>query len=265
MQRDGIPPALPVLLLALLGGCVQQGETEFLFEKLEAARTGIDFANVLRPTEELNTYLFRNFYNGGGVAIGDIDNDGRKDVFFTGNQVSSRLYLNKGDFRFEDITDESGLASDGIWTTGVSMADINGDGWLDIYLCKSGPPGGARRHNELFINNTDRTFTEQAEAYGLAVSGLSIHASFLDYDADGDLDMYLLSNPVRSLDEMERRSGLRAVRDPHGGNRLFRNELVGDHFATSAPVPFSDVTGEAGIYSSGIGFGLGANVGGGRS
>ena len=262
MQRDGIPPALAVLLLTLLGGCVrQEGETEFLFERLDAARTGIDFANFLRPTEELNTYLFRNFYNGGGVAIGDIDNDGRKDVFFTGNQVSSRLYLNKGDFRFEDITEEAGLASDGVWTTGVSMADVNGDGWLDIYLCKSGPPGGARRHNELFVNNADRTFTEQAQAYGLAVSGLSIHASFLDYDLDGDLDMYLLSNPVRSLDDLERKPGLRAVRDPHGGNRLFRNELVGHEFDRGAPVPFTDVTDQAGVYSSGIGFGLGISVG----
>ena len=117
------------------------------------------------------------------------------------------------------------MASEGVWTTGVSMADVNGDGWLDLYICKSGPPGGERRHNELYINNGDRTFTERAKEYGVAVSGLSIQASFFDYDGDGDLDMYLLSNPIRSLDELRRKPGLRSIRDPNGGNKFFSQRV----------------------------------------
>lgn len=273
MTTGGIDNAFMSLLFVLfVWGCGRQ-ETEVgaVFERLTVDRTGIDFANTLQPSEELNTYLFRNFYNGGGVAIGDINNDGRSDIFFTGNQVSNRLYLNKGDMTFVDVTEEAGLASEGIWTTGVSLADVNADGWLDIYVCKSGPPGGERRHNELYINNGDGTFTERAHEYGVAVTGLSIHASFFDYDGDGDLDMYLLSNPVRSLDDLRRRPGLRSVHDPEGGNKLFRNELV-PHASVASEAPgrdggapastrFTDVTEEVGIYSSKIGFGLGVSVG----
>lgn len=252
-----------MLVLLFLIGCGGE-EAEALFEKMSSARTGVSFANVLTPTEALNTYLFRNFYNGGGVAIGDINNDGLPDLFLTGNQRSNRLYLNKGDFVFEDITEAAGVASEGLWSTGAVMADVNGDGLLDIYVCKSGPPGGARRYNELYINNGDKTFTERARAYGLDVAGLSIHAAFFDFDGDGDLDMYLLSNPVRSLDDLRRQPGLRSIRDPGGGNRLFRNELIphekgADTAAFDGPV-FTDVTEEAGIYSSRIGFGLGVSV-----
>ncbi len=273
MRKGGIHNAVVSLLFVIfVWGCGRQGtEGDALFERLKADRTGIHFANTLLPTEQLNTYLFRNFYNGGGVAIGDINNDGRPDIFFTGNQVSNRLYLNKGNLTFDDITEEAGVASEGVWTTGVSMADVNGDGWLDLYICKSGPPGGERRHNELYINNGDRTFTERAREYGVAVSGLSIQASFFDYDGDGDLDMYLLSNPIRSLDELRRKPGLRSIRDPDGGNKLFRNELVPhDSVARRAAdrdrgarvaTRFTDVTEEVGIYSSSIGFGLGVSVG----
>jgi hypothetical protein len=257
-----------MVLLLLAGVCACSPpagpDADPLFTRLPAERTGIHFTNELRPNEELNTYAFRNFYNGGGVAIGDIDNDGLPDVFLTGNQVSNKLYLNTGGFTFRDITEEAGLASEGVWSTGVSMVDINGDGWLDIYVCKSGPPGGARRHNELFINNGDGTFSERSAAYGLDVTGLSIHASFFDYDGDGDLDMYLLSNPVRSPDELQRQPGLRSIRDPDGGNRLFRNEwkraAAGDPAASHGAARFSDVTAEAGLYGSRIGFGLGVSV-----
>ncbi len=241
-----------------------------MFESIPSSESGITFENSLSPTEELNTYLFRNFYNGGGVAIGDINNDGLPDIVFTGNQVSNKLFLNKGGFRFVDITHEAGLASGGTWTTGVSMADINGDGWLDIYICKSGPPGGERRHNELFINNADNTFTERAKEYGVDVTGLSIHASFFDYDKDGDLDLYLLSNPIRSLDDLEPKEGLREIPDPGGGNRFFRNELASERVNESVTsgvrsqnhnhVPFTDITDQVGIFSSKIGFGLGISV-----
>jgi len=241
-----------------LAGCSDEAETgNALFNSIPAAQSGIQFENSLTPSEELNTYLFRNFYNGGGVAIGDINNDGYADLFFSGNQVSNRLYLNRGDFRFRDITQEAGLESEGIWSTGVSMVDINGDGWLDIYVCKSGPPGGPRRYNELFINNGDSTFTEKAAAYGLDITGLSIHASFFDYDRDGDLDMYLLSNPIRSLDELKMEPGLREIRQPEGGNKLYRN----DTSSADGERRFTDVTERAGIYNSKIGFGLGVSVG----
>ena len=238
------------LTALLIGACSNEA---MLFEQLPVDQTGISFANTLAPVETLNTYVFRNFYNGGGVAIGDLSGDGLADIFLTGNQVSNRLYLNRGNFKFEDVTESAGLASEGIWTTGVSLVDINGDQLLDIYLCKSGPPGGQRRHNELFINQGDGTFREEARNWGLAFSALSIHASFFDYDADGDLDAYLLSNPLRSLDELNPQPDLRVIPDPDGGNRLLRND--------GADLGFVDVTQRAGIYSSQIGFGLGISAG----
>ena len=255
-SRARVPVAAAALLLVMgwaASGCATD---DTLFRRLPSARTGISFANTLTPTESLNTYLFRNFYNGGGVAIGDVSGDGLADVFMTGNQVSNRLYLNRGEFRFEDVTETAGLASSGAWTTGATMGDINGDGWLDLYLCKSGPPGGPRRHNELLINTGKGTFVDSADAYGLAVEALSIHASLFDYDLDGDLDLYLLSNPLRSLDDLHPAPGLREVHDSEGGNKLFQNELV-PHGAHR----FTDVTQAAGIYSSKIGFGLGVSVG----
>lgn len=243
-----------------LWGCSSRSdEKTVLFEKVSAGQSGIHFENNLTPSEKLNTYLFRNFYNGGGVAIGDINNDGYADIFLTGNQVSNRLYLNRGNFRFEDITVKAGLASKGVWSTGVAMADVNGDGWLDIYICKSGPPGGKRRYNELFINNGDSTFTEKAAEYGIDITGLSIHASFFDYDRDGDLDMYLLSNPIRSLDELNMKEGLREIREPEGGNKLYRNDLISKSPGDSPR--FTDVTEQASIYNSKIGFGLGVSAG----
>jgi len=201
-------------------------------------------------TEKINPYTFRNFYNGAGVAIGDINQDSLPDIFFAGNQQSNRLYLNQGNFSFIDITEKAGLLSEGSWSTGVSMADVNGDGLLDIYVCKSGPMQRSNRHNELFINNGDSTFTERAEEFGLAEIGLSQHAVFVDYDKDGDLDMYLLSNSGRSVGLNDLRLGQREIRDPEGGNKLFRNEGT----------RFSDVSQEAGIYGSAIGYGLGVTV-----
>lgn len=228
------------------------------FTLLPADQTGIDFRNDLPYTDTLNCYLFRNFYNGGGVGIGDLNNDGLPDIFFCGNLVSNRLYLNKDDFQFEDITGQSGIGTDITWTTGVSIADVNGDGWLDVYLCKSGPPGGLRRHNELFINNGKAglqngvpTFKEQSAGWGLLFEGLSVHAAFFDYDRDGDLDCYLLNNSFRSVGGYDLRPGQRDIPDPDGGNRLLRND--GQRFI--------DVTDQAGIYRSAIGFGLGVTVG----
>ncbi|MEX0929519.1 MAG: VCBS repeat-containing protein [Balneolales bacterium] len=229
--------------------------SEPLFEQLPASETRVDFENNLTPSEEFNMYIFRNFYNGGGVALGDVSGNGLPDLFLTGNRVSNRLYLNKGDFMFEDVTDQAGLGSQGTWTTGASMVDINGDGRLDIYITKSGPPSPSSeegvRHNQLFINNGDLTFTDRSEEFGLDEMGLSTHAVFFDYDGDGDLDMYLLNNSFKPVGGYEGITGeARQLTDPEGGSKLFRNN--GDHF--------EDVSREAGIYGSRIGFDLSATV-----
>ena len=236
--------------------CSSINNRETLFRSLAPSKTGIIFENNLNYNKELNPYTYRNFYNGGGVGIGDFNKDGLQDIFFTGNQVSNRLYLNEGDFQFKDITDKAGLNSEGVWSTGVSVVDINGDGWLDIYVCKSGSPGGKNRHNELFINNGDSTFTEKSEEYGLNIEGLSTDAVFFDYDRDGDLDMYLLSNSFQPVTNLSPQPGLRDILDPEGGDRLFRNETVSNGRQTGKSPVFTDVTDEAGIYSSRIGFGL---------
>jgi hypothetical protein len=143
-----------LFLFYLLFSCKEEG-SDPLFSLLSEDQTGISFRNDLVYTEKINPYTFRNFYNGAGVAIGDINQDSLPDIFFAGNQQSNRLYLNTGELNFEDITDKAGVNSTGSWSTGVSMADVNGDGLLDIYVCKSGPMQGERRHNELFINNGD--------------------------------------------------------------------------------------------------------------
>ncbi len=221
-----------------------------LFLLLPASQTNIDFSNRITYTEDYNPYTFRNFFNGGGVAIGDINNDGLPDIFFCSNQHSNKLYLNKGNFKFEDITDKAGLNSDGVWSSGVTMADINSDGLLDIYVCKSGNFEGKNRNNELFMNNGDLSFTDKAKEYGLNSKGLSTHAVFFDADNDGDLDCYLLNNSFRSVGNYDLVKDQRNIRDSLGGNKFFRNDA--DYF--------KDETEKAGIYSSNIGFGLGVNA-----
>ena len=195
-----------------------------LFRLLNPARTGINFANELKYTEDFNPYTYRNFYNGGGVGLGDINNDGLLDIFFCGNQVNSRLYLNKGNLQFEDITDKAGVACAGVWASGVAFVDINGDSLQDIYVCKSGKPGGTNRHNELFINQGDLSFKESAKSYGLDITGLSSHAAFFDYDRDGDLDCYLLNNSIRTVGAYDLRKDQRNIVDSLGGNKLMRND-----------------------------------------
>ena len=222
-----------------------------LFTKLNPKEHGIDFENNLTYDSEFNVYTYRNFYNGGGVALGDINKDGLTDIYFIGNMEDNKLYLNKGDFQFEDITEAAGVACKNVWSTGASFADVNGDGFLDIYVCKSGNPEGENRHNELFINNGDLTFTEKAEEYGIADKGFSTHAAFFDMDKDGDLDCYLLNNSFRPIGGFDLRKNQRDERDPEGGNKLYKNE--GGKFV--------DVSEEANIYGSIIGFGLGVTVG----
>ena len=245
------------LYLIICSGCKKTSEAALpdhhLFNLLPSAQTHIDFSNDLNYTEEFNPYTYRNFYNGGGVGLGDINNDGLVDIYFCGNQVNSRLYLNKGGFQFEDITDKAGVACAGVWASGVAFVDINGDGLQDIYVCKSGKPDAHsnNRYNELFINQGDLTFKESAKAYGLDNTGLSSHAAFFDYDRDGDLDCYLLNNSIRTVGAYDLRKDQRNIPDTLGGNKLMRNDE--GHF--------TDVSKQAGIYSSAIGFGLGVSVG----
>ena len=232
----------------LLLSCRDTSE-QTLFQLMDQSSTGIDFQNTLDYTEELNPYTYRNFYNGGGVALGDVNNDGLTDIFFTGNLVSNALYLNTGDWSFDNVTLSAGLQTQDVWSTGAVMVDINHDGWLDIYVCKSGPPGGDQRKNALYINQQDGTFKDQAKAYGLDFETLSVQAAFFDYDKDGDLDCYLLSNSIRSTGGFDLIKDQRNIPDP-SGNKLLRNDNGN----------FVDVSQEAGIYSSSIGFGLGITL-----
>ena len=224
---------------------------DVLFQLLPSSETGISFINKVEDNKALNIFKYRNFYNGGGVAIGDINNDGKPDIFFTANQHENRLYINHGNWKFEDITDKAGIKSMHQWHTGVTMVDINGDGWLDIYVCNSGEYPGDDRSNELYINQKDGTFKEEAHAYGLDDKGQSTQAIFFDYDHDGDLDCFVLNNSNRSVESFGYSSQLRSIRDPKNGDHLYRND--GGKFV--------DVSSEAAIYGSEIGFGLGVTVG----
>ncbi|SDY73672.1 Repeat domain-containing protein [Rhodonellum ikkaensis] len=239
--------------IGLISGCkqVDTHKKDTVFEKIDAAISGIDFRNDLPFDEEFNIFTYRNFYNGGGVALGDVNNDGLLDIYLTSNLGTNKLYLNEGEFKFRDVTEEAGVAGTRAWSTGVAMADINGDGLLDIYVCNSGDISGDNKQNELFINNGDGTFSEMAEAYGLADQGYSTHAVFFDFDNDGDLDVYLLNNSYQSIGSFNKMQNERPKRDPVGGDKLFRND--GEKF--------TDVSEEAGIYGSLIGFGLGITIG----
>jgi len=227
--------------------------------KLEE-HTGITFNNEVNNRPDFNIFTYRNFYNGGGVAIGDINNDGLPDIFFTSNMGSNKLYLNKGSFQFEDITDKAGFRSEGRWSTGVVFVDINNDGWLDIYVCNAGNMNSpSLRENQLFINDHHNRFTDSARAYGLADNGYTTQASFFDYDGDGDLDCFMINNspiPVNTLDYANKRE-LQAndwsISDSlkGGGDHLFRND--NGHF--------TEVTRQAGIHGSLISLGLGVSVG----
>ncbi|MCF6295130.1 MAG: VCBS repeat-containing protein [Flavobacteriaceae bacterium] len=241
-----------LILILILLSCKEENKKDTSLFVLKDSSIGISFENTLTYTESFNPYIYRNFYNGGGVAIGDINNDGLEDIYFTGNMVDNKLYLNKGNWQFEDITLKAQVSCPDVWSTGVTFVDINGDGFLDIYVCKSGKPGGSNRHNELFINNGDLTFTESSKEYGLDVEGLSIHAAFFDYDKDGDLDCYILNNSIKSIGAYDLIKDQRTIPDETGGgNKFFRNDNG----------KFTDITVEAGIYTSKIGFGLGITLG----
>ncbi len=260
------PLAVFATLLILLTSCSPNEQPAeptaaqaTLFTLLPADSTGIAFVNQVENQKDFNIFKYRNFYNGGGVAIGDINNDGLADIFLTGNMVANRLYLNKGNFRFEDISEKAGVLGNKPWSTGVTMADVNADGLLDIYVSNAGNMEGNNHDNDLYINNGDLTFTERAREYNLAETGFTTHATFFDYDKDGDLDAYILNNsniPVSSLGYAEQRD-VRA-QDWEGVPDIFRG--VGDMLLRNDDGHFTDVSEQAGIYGSLIGFGLGVLV-----
>ncbi len=241
----------------LLFGCTKSKDGQ-LFEKVE--NSGIAFTNSVTDEKDNNIFKYRNFYNGGGVGIGDINNDGLADVFFTANQGANKLFLNKGDFKFEDISDKAGFSKKDQWSTGVTMVDINNDGWLDIYVANAGNMMKEDiRKNQLFINNHDLTFTDSAEAYGLANNGYTTHASFFDYDMDGDLDCFMVNNspiPVNTLNYAN-------ARDIRAENSAVADFLKGggDHLYKNEGGKFVEVSAEAGIHGSLISFGLGVTIG----
>ncbi len=233
-----------ILLLVLLS--CQKKEKDLLFEEIDGTDLGIDFVNEVADTQELSILDYLYFYNGGGVAVGDINNDGLTDIYLVSNLEKNKLYLNKGNFQFEDITESAGVSGSSEWNSGTTMADVNGDGYLDIYVCAVVGINGFEGVNELFINNQDGTFTESAKKYGLDFESYSSTASFFDYDNDGDLDMYLLNHAVHSVNSF----GPASIRDKRvyeSGDKLLKNENG----------IFVDVSEQAGIFGGYNSYGLG--------
>jgi hypothetical protein len=245
-----------LMVIGLVGSC-KNPTTPTLFEEV---KTNIQFTNTLTESDAFNVFKYRNFYNGGGVATGDLNNDGLPEVFFTANQSANKLFLNKGNFEFEDITQKAGITYDGEWSTGVVFVDINADGWLDIYICNAGNMlQKEKRKNKLYLNNKNNTFTESAASYGLDNDGYSTQASFFDYDLDGDLDCFLVNNspiPVNTLNY----ATMRNIPDAEAPFAEFLKG-GGDHLYKNENGKFIEVTKEAGIYGSIISFGLGVTVG----
>ncbi|MCF1715636.1 VCBS repeat-containing protein [Flavihumibacter sp. RY-1] len=238
-----------IVFFLLLSSCKEDRSIQF--SQLEKDRTGISFRNILEETEEFNVLNYTYFYNGGGVAIGDINNDGLSDILFTGNMVKNRLYLNKGDFRFEDITAKSGVSDKQGWCTGASMVDINTDGLLDIYICRSADGLPEKRKNLLFINNGDLSFTEKAAEYGLDDSGYSTQASFFDYDRDGDLDCFVINHSLQQFTTGAlENAALRNKSNPDFSSKLYQNNNG----------RFTDVSAAANIQSNVFSFGLGIAI-----
>ena len=224
-----------------------------MFETVSSSHSNITFTNTLEKHKAFGILYFLYYYNGGGVSIGDINNDGLPDIYFTANHKGgNKLYLNKGNFEFEDITEKAGVSGSSDWCTGSTMADVNGDGLLDIYVCAVQGEHNLKGHNELFINNGDGTFTESSKKYGLDLAAFSSQAVFFDYDHDGDLDCFIL-NQSHHPNENITDTGKRRTFDPNAGDRLYRNDL-------STTGKFTDVSAQAGIYQSNLGYGLGISV-----
>lgn len=221
-----------------------------LFTYLEPERTNIHFSNDIPETQHLNILTYEYLHNGGGVAVGDLDNDGIPEIFFTGNFVDNQLYKMNGDMTYEEIASNAGVLGTQGWDTGVTMVDINNDGYLDIYIGRSGPLSPELRANELYINNGDMTFTERAAEYGLDDQGYATQAVFFDYNGDGLLDMYLLNHNIQPMEGFDPAEVV-VQRHPYAGDKLYKNTGEG----------YVDVSEEAGIIGNPVGYGLGVAVG----
>lgn len=243
----------PILIASLFlhTGCRSK---DSLFTSLPSSKTNISFSNTLEKKRLLNILYYLYYYNGGGVATGDINNDGLVDIYFAANSKgNNKLYLNKGDFEFEDITEKANVAGTADWCTGVTMADVNSDGYLDIYVSSVSGRYGLTGHNELFINNKNNTFTESSAQYGLNTSSYTTQSAFFDYDRDGDLDCYILNQSHHPHENIVDTTNRRRI-DPLSGDRLYRNDL------NTPTAKFTDVSAEAGIYQSSLGYGLGLAI-----
>ena len=238
-----------IFILAVLFSACKSGDDVQLFERLDPSKTHIDFTNKITETKDFNILDYLYFYNGGGVSAGDVNNDGLVDLFFVSNQGKNKLYLNKGNMEFEDISVKAGIEGFSDWKTGVTMADVNGDGLLDIYVCAVGNFKGMEGSNELYINNGDLTFTEKANQFGLDFTGFSTQAAFFDFDKDGDLDCYLLNHAVHKTRSYDR-VNTRMLKDNEAGDYLYRND--GGKFV--------DISKQSGIYQAAMGYGLGISV-----
>ena len=252
-----VRPLYVVVYLIVLASCQQ---TDTLFQLVPSAQTGITFTNTIVENDTLNVIDYTYIYNGGGVGVGDVNNDGLDDIFFAGNQVSSRLYLNKGDFTFQDATEAAGVVTKR-WATGVAMVDINQDSWLDIYVCVANKFDSAQSKNYFFINQGadapggEVTFVDQAAAYGLADDGYSTQAAFFDYDRDGDLDMYLLTNGLEPYSQNTARPK-KTQGEGLSNDKLYRNDTPS---GGGRGVTFTNVTRTAGILTEGYGLGISVN------
>ena len=237
---------LSLFLLMLFMGC--SGKEQTLFTLLSSSKTGIKFQNLLQENETFNVLNYGYLYNGGGVAVGDVNNDGLEDIYFTGNMVASRLYINQGNLKFKELAAQAGVQAEGYWNTGTTMVDINADGWLDIFVCRSAAKTATYRQNLFFINNQDGTFTEMAKDLGLLDTGYTTNALFFDMDRDNDLDLYLLNHSVQEYAGFDRLTGeLKNKIDPDYGDKIYEN--IGGQFF--------DVTLISGIKTNVLGFGLG--------
>ena len=252
LTRSGYYLMTYFLLTLMISSCKQK--KEHVFEQMSSSQTGISFQNKLEEKPLLNILYYLYYYNGGGVATGDINNDGLPDIFFTSNSKgNNKLYLNKGNFKFEDITEKAGVKGLSDWCTGVTMADINSDGFLDIYVSTVSGRYDLKGHNELYINNRDNTFSESSEKYGLNTSCATTQTAFFDFDRDGDLDCYILNQShhphANIVDTSNRR-----IYDTLSGDRLYRNDV-------NVNGKFTEVSAQAGIYQSNLGYGLGLAIG----
>jgi enediyne biosynthesis protein E4 len=260
-----------ILLFFMVAGLVSCSHKKTLFESLPSSQTGIDFINKVEENDKYNVLDYMNIYTGAGVAAGDINNDGLVDLYFSGNENSGKLYINKGNFKFEDVTEKAGLITNR-WCTGVSMVDINQDGWLDIYVNVAGSSKFGNTANLLYINKGlspspsgegrgEVTFTEKAAKYGIADTRLTMNASFFDYDKDGDLDLFLITNPAdERVNDVNTITEIQQQGESPGTDILYRNN--GPSLSASGEDPgevtFTDVSKEAGILKEG--YSLGAAI-----